>query len=154
MDNNDSALMYYFGGVSPDCAYCKHCYCSVYKVIVTGAAVVSSAVSATPIGAAAVRFWTAFEFYNLAADKNTVGSIVYEYGKTIALCCYYNVYSYFCMSYIRHKKYANRFMIGAFSAFMVLQCVVNKTAPAEIVFFDAGQGRRFDYTYSPKNLRR
>lgn len=132
--------MYYFGGVSL-IAPIANIVIVPYISIVTGAAVVSSAVSATPIGAAAVRFLDCLlEFYNLAADKIPSEVLYMSTAKPSLYAVIIMYILIFACLIFGTKKYANRFMIGAFSAFMVLQCVVNKTAPAEIVFFDAGQG--------------
>lgn len=133
-------VMYYFGGVSL-IAPITNILIVPYLSMVTGMAMIAAMLSATSLGAAAGNMvYTLLNLYNSVADRISDSRLYMNTARPslLALAVIY-VFIFACVAF-RKRKTAVKITAGLFSAAAAVWIAVQMNAPAEIVFFSAGQG--------------
>lgn len=131
--------MYYFGGVSL-IAPVANILVVPYLSVITGVSLLTGVFSATSVGFIAARIldilFCLYEFLTekipseilyMQTAKPSAGSVIVMYLFIICII--------FCS-----KNYIKKIAVSMISVFAVLYVIINSNAPAEIIFFDVGQG--------------
>lgn len=133
-------VMYYFGGVSL-IAPITNILIVPYLSMAAGMAMIAAMLSATALGASAGNaVYTMLYFYNSVADRISDSRLYMQTARPslIAIAVIY-AFIFACIAF-RKRKTAVKITAAAFTAAAAVWIAVKINAPAEIVFFSAGQG--------------